>query len=786
MRQYRYLAVILLSLLSLISCSRDPNVVKQRNLERGNAYFDKGNYHSAIIMYKRALEKDLKFGPAYYKMGLAELKQGAISSAVQAFRRAIDTLKDTTPEYWDSMIKITDIYLGFAHDNASMMKDVEANIAKILKHDPNSFDGIRMQADLYLNHAMAAYQVGHKDEAKDLLEKTIAGYRLADSKKPGDVGVQIQLARTLQVSGQFDEAEKLYAAVMAKNPSNVLTYKELFKLQWAEGKKDAAEATLKLGFKNNPKNFAFLIDLANFYYATNRRDDMINVLGQIKSHAKDYPLAYQAVGDFYARLGEGELAIKEYQDGIYKDPAKKQTYRKAIIQVLMNQGKPGEAAAYNAQILKDDPNDSDGRNMEATFLLSKGDVNRALLEFESVVTHSPDNPVARFNLGRANEAKGNWEIARQSYQKAIELQPNYMAARLALAHLQLAHGDYDAALKATDDILLLDKGNMTARLIQSAALLGQHKYGDSRARLNAMLQTNPNSPDVVFQKAVVDLAENKYNDAAEGFRRAYQLNPQNPRGLLGVVETKMAQGKPDEALKTLEAEADKNPSRLEIQVALGNTEVRAGHYDRALDYFNHVLSALDKTDKRRADVYLRLGETYRRKGDMASAVSALQDARKVAPDNIAVLSTLALVLDGAGRWPEAKQVYDAVLKLEPSGGVVMNNLAFLMAEHGVPGELDSALSLAQKAKVLMPNVNEVSDTLGWIYLKKGLNEQAIEIFQQLVQAVPDQSTYWFHLAMAHKNKGDKAHAKECLEKALKLNPPPYEKQEIQDLLTKVQ
>ena len=424
--------------------------------------------------------------------------------------------------------------------------------------------------------------------------------------------------------------------------------------------------------------------------------------------------------------------------------------------------------------------------MEASFLMSKGDVTRALTELESVVTRSPDNAVARFNLGRAHAAKGEYELARQAFQKAIELQPNLLQARLALAQLQVGRGDFDAALKGADDILQIDRGNMTARLIQSAALMGQHKYGDSRARLNAMLQTNPNSPDVMFQKAVVDLAESKYAEAGEEFRRTYQLNPQNPRGLLGLVETKMAQGKTEEALKTLEDEAAKNPSRLEIQVALGNTEVRAGHYDKALDYFNHVLSALDKNDKRRADIYLRLGETYRRKGDSANAISNLQEARKLAPDNGPILSTLALVLDSAGRWSEAKSVYDAVIRMDATSGIAMNNLAFLMAEHGGNSELDTALSLAQKAKVLMPNVNEVSDTLGWIYLKKGLNEDAIDIFKQLVAAVPDQSTYWFHLARAYVNKGDKGHAKEALDKALNLHPVPFEKQQIQDLLQKVQ
>ena len=45
--------------------------------------------------------------------------------------------------------------------------------------------------------------------------------------------------------------------------------------------------------------------------------------------------------------------------------------------------------------------------------------------------------------------------------------------------------------------------------------------------------------------------------------------------------------------------------------------MRAGRYDLALGYFQRVLDGLDKNAKMRGDVYMRIGETYRRKGDLA-------------------------------------------------------------------------------------------------------------------------------------------------------------------------
>ena len=99
-----------------------------------------------------------------------------------------------------------------------------------------------------------------------------------------------------------------------------------------------------------------------------------------------------------------------------------------------------------------------------------------------------------------------------------------------------------------------------------------------------------------------------------------------------------------------------------------------------------------------------------------------------------MLSTLALSLDHTGNWTEAKQFYEASIRLDSNNAVALNNLAFLMVEHG--GDLEDALVRPNAPNKLMPNLAEVSDTLGWIYLKKNIPEQAIDIFRDLVQRVP--------------------------------------------------
>jgi tetratricopeptide (TPR) repeat protein len=89
---------VLLCLLAfaLASCDSDPKVARQRYLDTGNRYFNTGKYRQAVIFYKRALQKDPRFGEAYYRQALAELKLGKPGDALRALQRAVELEPNNT------------------------------------------------------------------------------------------------------------------------------------------------------------------------------------------------------------------------------------------------------------------------------------------------------------------------------------------------------------------------------------------------------------------------------------------------------------------------------------------------------------------------------------------------------------------------------------------------------------------------------------------------------------------------------------------------------------------
>ncbi len=195
-----------------------------------------------------------------------------------------------------------------------------------------------------------------------------------------------------------------------------------------------------------------------------------------------------------------------------------------------------------------------------------------------------------------------------------------------------------------------------------------------------------------------------------------------------------------------------NGAALQQLLAEGNAAVQAGEFEAAIARYQKVLENLDPDSPGAGDLHLRLGETYRRKGDADAAVRWLARANELLPGNATVVGTLALALDSSGNKADAQRAYRVAIDLDPSNAIAMNNLAFLLAEAGT--DLDDALGLARRAMEVMPASMDMTDTAGWVYLKRGENDSAIALFAEAVAKAPAEESYRDHLLMALERKGD--------------------------------
>jgi tetratricopeptide (TPR) repeat protein len=763
----RYLSAFLLLTVFFAGCNRDPNAAKKKYVENGNKYFEKGKHKEALIMYKNALKKDMRYGEAYYRSALAELQLARYADAARDLQRAIEL----QPENQDAHVRLgnlfLNVYLGDPKHPKDLLQEIRSVSERTSKHFPDSYDDARLKGYIAL--------------FDNDLPSALTHFAKANELKPMQQDVVLVYMQTLSASGKPEEAEQLAYAALKKDPSALAVYDALFVNYMREKKVADAERILKSKVEHNPKAVDARLQLAAHYLTTQQKPEMLATLNAITADTTQFPTGRIRVGDFFLRTREYDLALQNYQEGLKSDPKQKSVYQKRIVEVYVKQNKRDEAFQLIKDVLKADEKDPEAIAMKASLTMLSGspeELQSAINDLQSVVARMPTNPVIRYNLGRALLAKGNPDAARVQFEEAVKLRPDYLHPRLELGRLYLQNRDFSRVVQTAQEILNYDPQNLHARLLRSRALAEMGDVRQAREELQSTAKTYPAVPETRMQMAALDLKDRNFKGAEDTFRQLYSSS-QDPRAFVGLVETLVAGGQLQAATKLLEDEVAKFPDRIEYQVALANVSTRSGDFNRAITEYKKAIAKKPEA----AELYLRLGEAYRRSGDAAQASANFKKAGTIAPSNVTAHMQLALLYEGTGQRNDARPLYEQVLRLQPDNPVALNNLAYMLAENGA--DLDQALTMAQKAKQQAPNDLNVSDTLGWIYIKKNLSDSAIGIFRDLVEKQPEHSTYRYHLAMALFQKGDRISAKKELETALRNKPSRDEEAKIRDLMAKL-
>lgn len=777
-RNRRWLWALPLLLVAMQGCWRDPETVKRRYVASGDKYFAQGKYREASLMYRSALRKDQKFGEAYAKLGESEVRRGELRTALQAFTRAVELLPtDENPPG-----RLADIWLAYygsprGHTDATL-KQVDDLAKLLLKRNPNSYNGQRLTGFLEIARAGTDTVREHAH-----IDAAIAAFRKADQARPGQPDVLFALAQTLNRNNQWNEGEPIIRRVLEKNPQYWLAYDYLIVEYLRHKRPEDAEQVMALKVKNDPKNADVVIQQAGFFFALQHKDKADAILTSLLAREKELPEARMKVGDFYIRTRDYDRAFTVFSDGAKQGGSRANDYRLKIALVEVATGRKPEARQTLESILKDDPKNNNALSMRAGLQLDSGDETQtqaAINDLQALIGRQPNNPVIRYNLGKAYLSKGPQFLsaAKIQYQEAAK-RPGFLAAQIGLAQVNLALGDFSHAVESADEALKIDSSSILAMAIKANAQINQGNVIQARADLQKELSRFPNSPDLQFQLALASYAERKYTDVEAMFRKMLEKYPNDARLNFATADVLLKTGRGKEALKLLQEQSSHAPQNQAMRLALANTAAGVREYDLAEREYRKLMELQPKN----FELFLRLGEVLYFKGQPQQAMELFRQGRELGPKNPRLNLDMALAMESVGMRHEAFPYYKEVLTADPSNAVALNNLAFLMAEEG--RDLDSALTYIQKAKQQFPDNDDIADTMGWIYLKRTMNDDALSVFRDLVKRNPNKALFRYHLGAAQYQKRDFQAAKQSLQMALSLKPAKDEEAKIRELLAKI-
>ncbi len=262
----------------------------------------------------------------------------------------------------------------------------------------------------------------------------------------------------------------------------------------------------------------------------------------------------------------------------------------------------------------------------------------------------------------------------------------------------------------------------------------------------------------------LSLLKGDHAAARQAFARALALAPDSADAFAGAVNADIAAHDIAGARQRVETKLAASPRNVEVLMLSARTSFAAGDPARAEQALRQVIDI----DAEHLPAYDLLGQLYVKQQRLADAQAEFERLAKRRTGSTGARTMVATLLHLQNRLDDARKQYEAIVHDAPDAAVASNNLAWLYATW--QGNLDVALTLAQTAKKQLPDQPEVSDTLGWIYYKKGLFDLAADAFEQSVQKDPNNPVYLYHLGLTHASRGEHAKARRMLERALEVNP----------------
>ena len=743
-----------------IACRSAKDYVAQ-----GDALASSNKLADAILVYRKAIQKDPKSAQAYYKLGLAQRanndNNGALTSLLQAVA--------VSPEFDSAQIELGDLYLGaYLNErikNPAVHQRISDIAGRLLAKNPKSQAGLRFRGYLALN------------EKKP--EEAISYFRRAMEGGSAQPDVALGLIQALWMAGRNDEARKVARDLIEKDKTFGPVYDVVYAYEMSSGHGVEAEALLKLKIANNPGNLAFAVQLGEHYWQARKRDEARRLLDGVLTSQAPAEI-YWNVSDFYKRVGEMNRASAVLDYGLQAHPEQKLAFQKRQAEILRLEGKSDEAIGVLDKVLQASPAAADARKARAVLLLGSNDKQRqelALQELKALAAGSPDETDLTIQLGRAYVLNGQPEKAAQQFELALKKQAGSIPALLALAELNSNTKQFLRSLNFSERILAMDPRLSNARLLHATALVGLGQPDRARAEYVALIRDEPQYTEAKLQLALLNVAQKKFSDAEKQFREIYQPAQGDFRALKGLVEVYAAQGRMDASIALLTAELGRHPESVYIRRMLAETAARAKQPELALQQYEQVL-------QRQAgdpDIYTAMGKLYQTVHNLPKSIAALEKARELAPGDWRTAARLATVQQEAGLRQQAQSNYERAIQLGADDAELLNNLAYLEAEIG--RDLDAAGTHAQKALQKSPANPSYADTVGFVYLKQKQTAAALQVFKTLTERFPKESIYRYHLALALRQNGDREAAGREFRAALQADNSLARDPSAQDLLS---
>ena len=361
--------------------------------------------------------------------------------------------------------------------------------------------------------------------------------------------------------------------------------------------KEQAEEILR--FFPDEINSQFVV--ATALRAQGHKEDALQRLQAVTTHAPDFAVAQQELGFAYAEQGELMSAIKALQCAVANEPKLPASWKLMGELFLVDGDENSANEAFRQHLLASNEDPNLVRAIELFRAGKFGQAERLCREF---VNENPTNVTAIRLLAEIGIKVGVYIDAENLLRRCLELAPDFHLARLNFANVLGKREKLEEAL-AQVDRLLQTVPDKPAYLAQRAAILV--RMGDFARALPCyeyLLTRFPAQPKIALSYGHALKTVGRQEQAIQAYRQAVSLRPGFGDGYWSLANLKTFRFE-DSDLEAMRAgianQARSREDRFHLCFALGKALDDRGEYDEAFHYYQLGNQTKEKLEGYNAD-----------------------------------------------------------------------------------------------------------------------------------------------------------------------------------------
>ena len=516
----------------------------------------------------------------------------------------------------------------------------------------------------------------------------------------------------------------------------------------------------KVGGDRQPGNSYYLFMESELLKGRGRLDDAIYFMKRAMEKDTESLFLKKELAILYLHKEENEKARILVEEILLQDPESVDALvMSASIKKTLD--KDADVKSIYEKVLLNDPKRSNIYQILGKMYFLEGDMDNAFRVYEKMIEHFPDNYVGYYYMGEIYGFKADYDKAEEAFLKTLELAPALNEARLELVKIYRLTKQKEKIITMFEQILDRNPENIISA-IELGILYNKkdaEKAGPLLRDLGKRSLSDTNIIGTVLQYLIL---QKRVDDAIIVLNGMSEGAPESSEIAYATAIVYYEKGSHDLALENFKAVKSDTRFYQNTLIHMAIIYYNNDDFDTGIEVLKEAMIKVPDSVKLALIPYL--SSFYKEKELTEEAILLIREGLLIDPKNTDLLFELGVIYDRQSKTDLAIEQMRAVLALNPEHADALNYLGYTYADKGM--NLDEAEVMIKKALSYKPDNGYIIDSLGWVYFKKGLFEEAFQQLKRAVELIPDDPIVLEHLGDIYVQMNDPATAHKYYEQAL--------------------